>query len=353
MKVRVLIVDDSAFARRALADALRQDPEIEVVGAAPDAYAARDMVVRLAPDVITLDVEMPRMDGISFLRRLMRHRPLPVVVVSSVTPAGGQRALEALEAGAIDVVPKPYGDYTLPSMTADLTTRVKAAHRLAVAPTDGLTVSTAPSLRPRSDGVVIAIGASTGGVHALRVVLGSLPPEAPGILVVQHISQEFTGPLASRLDETCAIHVRLARDGDEPAPGTALIAPGDKHLLLRRNGSGYRVELSDGPRVNHHRPSVDVLFKSVAQSAGPAGIGVLLTGMGADGARGLGAMKAAGATTIAQDEASCAVFGMPRAAIEAGAAELVVPLGRIADTLVETVLARPMGQPRWRGKNQA
>jgi two-component system chemotaxis response regulator CheB len=307
------------------------------VGAAPDPYVARDLIVRRRPDVVTLDVEMPRMDGITFLRKLMQHHPLPVVVVSSLTPAGGEVALDALSAGAVDVLCKPGGAFKVGDVAAQLVEKVKAAACARVART-----AQAPAARPeparalaRTTHQIVAVGASTGGTVALEALLRGFPPNAPGTLVTQHMPETFTRAFAQRLDQVTRVSVKEAEDGDSVVPGVVLVAPGDKHLQLRRDGARYHASVRDGPRVNRHRPSVDVLFRSVAQAAGRNALGVLLTGMGADGAQGLLEMKQAGARTFAQDEASCVVFGMPRVAIELGAADRVVPLSQMADAVLE------------------
>jgi two-component system chemotaxis response regulator CheB len=334
---KVLVVDDSRVVREVLSRQLACDPEIEVVGAAPDAYAAWGMIVRSRPDVITLDLEMPGMNGLSFLRRLLRCNPLPVVVVSSLTPAGSELALEALEAGAVEVVAKPRSAAGGRQSLAGLSSLVKGAAGARVSSKGGLlrNRAAAPALPSRATQKVVVIGASTGGTQALQQVLTSLPRTAPGIAVVQHMPEGFTKSFAERLNQLCAVEVKEAEDQDELAPGRVLIAPGNHHLLLRRSGSRTRVEVKHGPLVSGHRPSVDLLFRSAARYVGSNAIGVLLTGMGKDGARGLLDMKRAGAATIAQDEASCVVFGMPREAIALGAADRVAPLPRMAESILE------------------
>jgi two-component system chemotaxis response regulator CheB len=329
---KVLVVDDSRVVRDILSRELAGDPEIEVVGAAPDAYAAWGMIVRNRPDVITLDLEMPGMNGLSFLRRLLRRHPLPVVVVSSLTPAGSELALEALEAGAVEVVPKPSGRRTL----AALAPLVKGAAGARVSARDGATRRRAAATGGlvRASQKIVVIGASTGGTQALQEVLTSLPVTAPPLAVVQHMPEGFTRSFAQRLNQLCDVEVKEAEDQDELLPGRVLIAPGDQHLLIRRSGTRYRAELKGGPPVSGHRPSVDLLFRSAARVGGHA-IGVLLTGMGKDGAQGMLEMKRCGAATIAQDEASCVVFGMPREAIALGAADRVAPLGRVAQSILE------------------
>ncbi len=339
MSVRVLIVDDSALVRSALTRELSRDGEIEVVGAAPDPYVARDMVVNLNPDVITLDIEMPRMDGITFLRKIMKHRPVPVIIVSSLTSEGGELAIEALEAGAVDVMCKPGASYSVGEIAVQLGDKIKAAARVdAKRLQSRLLLQQTPPARlslTRTTHQIIAIGASTGGTQALEEILRALPANAPGIVITQHMPEKFTDMFAKRLDTVCAVEVREARDGDQVRPGLVLVAPGNKHLLLQRSGALYLAQVKEGPLVNRHRPSVDVLFKSVARFAGRNAVGVILTGMGNDGAAGLLEMKEAGAETIAQDEQSCIVFGMPREAIALGAATYVAPLSRIARMMLD------------------
>ena len=336
--VRVLIVDDSTVVRHILARELARDPEIEVVGTAPDPYVARDKIVELQPDVITLDVEMPRMDGVTFLRKLMHYRPMPVIIVSSLTPKGGQVALEALDAGAIDVVCKPGTAYSVGDMTVELVDKIKAAARARVSRRRDPSLERPPvrcQAMSRTTNKVVAIGASTGGTQALQNVLRAMPANAPGIAVVQHMPEHFTRAFAERLNTVCEIQVKEAEDGDSVIPGRALIAPGNRHMLMRRSGARYYVEVRDGPLVSRHRPSVDVLFKSVARYVGPNAVGAILTGMGADGADGMLEMHQAGAATIAQDEASCVVFGMPREAIARGGVDHVLPLDQIAGRLLK------------------
>jgi two-component system chemotaxis response regulator CheB len=414
-KIRVLIVDDSASVRQALKDILDADPEIEVIATAGDPFAAAERMRKEVPDVITLDVEMPRMDGISFLDKLMRQHPIPVVICSSLTGAGSQTAFAALERGAVEVIEKPRTgtprewkessihicDAVRAAARAQLSRNgVRAAPRASPAPnspgaprgrrttmdvpgvrrprtttteptlvrqapgtTPGLvarrTPSTTPGLAARQTAVagpssklsadviamgkssmiettetVVAIGASTGGTEALLALLRVLPVDSPGIVIVQHMPEKFTTQFAARLDTLCAIRVKEAASGDTVMRGQALIAPGNHHLLLKRSGARYYVEVTDGPLVNRHRPSVDVLFRSTARYAGANAVGVILTGMGDDGARGMLEMKQAGAYTVAQDEASCVVFGMPAEAIKHGGVDRVLPLDRIAGEVV-------------------
>lgn len=335
-RIRVLVVDDSAVVRSVFQQGLARDPQIEVVGTAPDPFVARDLILEKEPDVITLDVEMPRMDGITFLHKIMRYRPTPVIVVSSLTPAGGALALEALSAGACDVMCKPGGAYSVGDMTADLVQKVKdvaAAGIRALPPAPAEPPSPLRALA-RTTNQVVAIGASTGGTVAVERILKVLPHNAPGVIITQHMPEQFTRYFAARLKEASKLDAREAEGGESVVPGVALVAPGNKHLLLRRSGARYVVEVKDGPRVNRHRPSVDVMFRSVARAAGRNAVGVLLTGMGADGAQGMLAMHEAGGRTVAQDEASCVVFGMPKVAIELGGVDKVLPLDRIAGEIM-------------------
>jgi two-component system, chemotaxis family, protein-glutamate methylesterase/glutaminase len=338
--VKVLIVDDSAVVRQLLSRDLSRDPQIHVVGTAPDPYVARDKIVELNPDVLTLDVEMPRMDGITFLRKLMQYHPMSVLVLSSLTATGTRTAIDALAAGAIEVLCKPGGSFSVESMTAELARLVKLAAKVKppvqtvskTAPTRAQ-APRAPLSMSETTNKIIALGASTGGVQALTTVLTAFPPNAPGTVVVQHMPPKFTASFAARLDESCQVHVKEAEHGDTVAPGLVLVAPGGKHMVLRRSGSIYQVELNEGPEAHHQRPSVDVLFDSVADYAGANAVGAILTGMGADGASGLLKMRQAGGRTLAQDEASCIVFGMPMEAIKIGAAERVVALDNVAAAL--------------------
>jgi len=344
-KIRVLVVDDSALMRQVLSQALAADPAIDVVGTAPDPYVARDKIKALHPDVLTLDVEMPRMDGLAFLERLMRARPMPVVMVSSLTEAGCDVTLRALELGAIDFVTKPRVDVRerIHEVTAEMIDKVKAAAgaRLfpRVPPVAASPVTPRPALFRTTD-TVVAIGASTGGTEALREVLTALPADAPGVVVVQHMPERFTRAFADRLDRLCTVRVKEAEDGDRVLAGHVLIAPGNYHLRVVRDGALVRARLGQDPPVNRHRPSVDVLFHAAAEALGQNAVGVIMTGMGSDGARGLLAMRQAGARTIAQDPESCVVFGMPREAIALGAAERVVPLPHIADGVLAMIRER-------------
>lgn len=339
-KIKVLIVDDSAIVRKILREELDKEPDIEVIGTAPDPFVARDKIVLQKPDVITLDIEMPRMDGLTFLKKIMQYHPVPVIIVSSLTPKGSQMALEAMENGAIEVLAKPGSSFSVGDMSTQLKEKIRVAakanlqqvRRTPVSPSP-VTVNASQALRETTQ-KLIAIGASTGGTEALKEVLVKMPVNTPGILVVQHMPAEFTRAFAERLNKICSIEVREAQDGDSVLNGQALIAPGNYHMFLRRSGAKYFVNIKDGPRVHHQRPAVDVLFQSVAQYAGANAIGVILTGMGADGAQGILRMKEAGAKTIAQDEASCVVFGMPKEAIKLGAIDRVIPLDRIPQEVI-------------------
>jgi len=337
--IKVLIVDDSAVVRKLLSRELARDPRIEVIGTAPDPYVARDLIVSLRPDVLTLDVEMPRMDGITFLRKLMSLFPMPVVVVSSLTASGTRTAIEALDAGAVDVVGKPGSSYSVESLSGMLIEKIVQASRTTVKrvgprPASDPIKGEIHSAMAQTTYQIIAIGASTGGVTSLTTVLTALPPSTPGTLVVQHMPAQFTSSFAERLDSLCRVRVKEACDGDLVTMGMVLLAPGGKHLRLKRCGAQYLAEIKDGPEVFHQRPSVDVLFESVALTAGSNAVGAILTGMGADGAAGLLKMRQAGARTLAQDEASCVVFGMPMEAIKCGAAQHVVPLEKVASRLI-------------------
>lgn len=338
--IKVLVVDDSAVVRKVFFEELSREKGIEVIGTAPDPYVARDKIVKLKPDVVTLDIEMPRMDGITFLRKLMRYYPIPVIIVSSLTAKGSKLALEALSIGALEVISKPSAAYSVGDMSVQLADKIRAVAHVKVesrhpSPTAGTPLNT-PPLASRAlaatTNKIIAIGASTGGTEALKEVLTRMPVNSPGILVVQHMPARFTTSFAERLDSLCAMNVREAVNGDSVVNGTVLIAPGNYHMLLKRSGARYYVEVKQGPLVHHQRPAADVLFKSVAKFAGANSLGVILTGMGQDGAKGLLAMKSAGAKNIAQDEKSCVVFGMPKEAIKIGAVDRTVSLDRIAAT---------------------
>lgn len=343
-KIRVLIIDDSALVRQILADGLARDPGIEVVGTANDPYMARDKIVQLQPDVLTLDVEMPRMDGVEFLRRLMPQYPLPVVMVSSLTQRGKQVTIDALEAGAVDFVAKPTTDVArgLQTMLLELRAKVKIASTANVAHWKSRR-EIAPPRRPlassqalaESTDKVIAIGASTGGTEAIKKVIIPFPANIPGVVIVQHMPAGFTRMFADRLNQLCAAEVREAETGDRVMPGRILIAPGGKHMRVVRSGGYYHVTCEEGANVNGHCPSVEVMMKSVAQQVGANAVGVMLTGMGGDGAEGMLAMRQAGARNIAQDEATSVVFGMPKVAYERGGAERLLPLDEIAPAVIQ------------------
>lgn len=338
MAIRVLIIDDSALMRKLLAEVLSSDPEITVIGSAPDPFVARDKIKALNPDVLTLDVEMPRMDGLTFLENLMRLRPMPVVMVSSLTERGAETTLQALELGAIDFVTKPKIDLEagFRQYAAELIAKIKIAAGARVRRSSGAPPQRRVAVRRplRTTEKIIAIGASTGGTEAIKIVLESMPPDAPAMVITQHIPAMFSGPFAARMDRTSAMSVCEAQDGQLIVPGHCYIAPGSLHLKVERSGARYYCRLSDAPPENRHRPSVDTLFRSVVEQVGINAVGALLTGMGEDGARGLLAMREAGSHTIAQDETSSVVWGMPGAAVRIAAAERVLPLEQIAAQLL-------------------
>lgn len=343
MTVKVLVIDDSAMIRKVFEQELSKDPEIEVVGTAPDPFVGRDKIVYLKPDVITLDIEMPRMDGLTFLAKLMKHYPIPVVVVSSLAKRGGDVAVKAMELGAVEVLSKPGTAYSVGDMSEQLIEKVKAAARVKVFKSlDDSRVTSREqnkamiaSIAVKTTNKIIAIGASTGGTEALREVITRLPANAPPVVVVQHMPQNFTKAFADRLNQLSEVHVKEAEDGEYLATGKVLIAPGNQHMEIRRSGINYYVTLFDGPMMFHQRPAVEILFNSVAKYAGQNAVGAILTGMGKDGAQGLLNMRNAGAATVAQDEKSCIVFGMPKEAIDIGAAQVIKPLDRIAQTLLD------------------
>ena len=346
--IRVIVVDDSALVRDILAQGLAMDPAIEVVAKASDPYVARDQIIKHRPDVLTLDVEMPRMDGVEFLRRLMPQYPLPVVMVSALTQRGKQITLDALDAGAVDFVSKPGTDVArgLSNMMMELRTKVKIASTANVshwkskraAPPVRSTVTS--SALAESTDKVIAIGASTGGTEAIKDVVVPLPAACPGVVIVQHMPAGFTKMYAERLNTLCAMEVKEAETGDRVMPGRILLAPGDYHMTILRSGGVYRVDCSKGEKVCGHCPSVEVMMNSVAKNVGANAVGVMLTGMGSDGAGGMLAMREAGARTLAQDEASSVVFGMPKVAYEGGGAERLVPLEKIAGEVLALVQER-------------
>ncbi len=374
-KIRVLVVDDSALVRKAISDALNADPEIEVVGSACDPYVAREKILRLHPDILTLDMEMPRMDGLTFLKILMAQHPLPVVVVSSLTQAGSKLAMDAIEAGAVDVLAKPGGSTTVGALAEKLAFHVKAAAastrfrnrrasptassgpapahtavRSSSAPTvTGSPLPVAPPVvpvRPLLGRVdprqVIVIGSSTGGIEALRTVLPRFPGTMPPVVIVQHISAYFSKVVAERLNALCAMDVREAEDGMVLRRGMCVIAPGESHLAISWKDDAYRTRLLQSPPVHHCRPSVDVLFRSAAESAGKHVVAALLTGMGSDGALGMQAIRREGGTNIAESEQTCVVYGMPKAAVGLGVVDMVLPLPRIADAIMDVTEKKPV-----------
>ena len=350
-KIRVLVVDDSAVVRQTLSEILNSDPLIEVMATASDPFVAAEKMRREAPDVITLDVEMPRMDGITFLEKIMHQHPIPVVMCSSLTEKGAATTLKALDCGAVEVIEKPrMGTKRFLEESRTLICDAVRAASLARPKPKKNRISVEPKLS--ADAVIakpvaskamiqttekiVAVGASTGGTEALRIFLESMPPDSPGIVIVQHMPEKFTRSFAQRLDSLCQITVKEAQSNDTVLPGRALIAPGNHHMLLKRSGARYYVEIKDGPLVSRHRPSVDVLFRSSARYAGANAVGIIMTGMGDDGAQGLLEMKTAGARTIAQNEASCVVYGMPAEAVKLGAADRVVPLEQIAGEVLRS-----------------
>ncbi|MFZ4588273.1 MAG: protein-glutamate methylesterase/protein-glutamine glutaminase [Terrimicrobiaceae bacterium] len=342
-KVRVLIVDDSAIFRRFISSVLAADPGIEVVGAAADPYEARGLILSLKPHVLTLDIEMPKMDGITFLKILASQHPVPAVVFSSLSPSGSQYALQALESGAVDVLAKPANGVFGADLARELVSKVKAAasaNRIQRPLAPPSMVAYQSALNRTAPGQIILIGSSTGGTEALKDIIPALPVNMPPICIAQHIPSGFSAALARRLNDLSSLEVREAAEGDVLARGTVLIAPGDQHMVLIKRGSdGYAVRLKQGPKVNHCRPSVDVLFESAAPLVGHRAVAGILTGMGDDGARGLLALRNAGCRTFAQDEKTCVVYGMPRKAFEAGAVQKMVPLEKVAEHIVKSVAA--------------
>jgi len=346
-KIRVLIVDDSAVVRQTLSEVLSSDPEIEIMGTASDPFVAADRIRDQAPDVITLDIEMPRMDGLTFLQKIMTQHPIPVVICSSLADEGAQSTLKALEYGAVDIITKPRlgSKQFLEESRIALCQAVKGAaaarlralrprHSVEPKLTADAILSSGTVAMAETTEKVVAIGASTGGTEALTSLLEALPVDSPGIVIVQHMPEMFTRAFANRLDGLCDITVKEAETNDSVLRGRALIAPGNHHLLLKRSGARYYVEIKDGPLVCRHRPSVDVLFRSAARYAGQNAVGVILTGMGDDGANGMLEMKRAGAVTIAQDEATSVVFGMPKEAIKRGAVHQILPLQAVAGAIL-------------------
>ena len=344
-KIKVLVCDDSVMVRKILTTELVKDRDIEIVGAVPDPYIARDKIVAEKPDVLLLDVEMPRMDGITFLQKLMKHYPIRVIIVSSLAEKGSEVAMRAIEYGALEVLCKPGSMYSVGDMSEQLIDKIKAVSHVSedrlkmLADRSATAVKSAPATLSmlKTTNKIIAMGASTGGTEALREVLERLPANVPPIVIVQHMPQYFTKTFAERLDQSCKIKVKEADDMEILAPGKALIAPGNRHMQIVRSGAVYYAKLTDGPLVFHQRPAVENLFLSVAQYAGKNSVGVIMTGMGKDGAGGMLEMRKAGAFTIAQDEKSCVVFGMPKEAIDVGAVAKVAPLGRIPEEIIAAV----------------
>ncbi len=335
---KVLIVDDSAIVRKILCKELGKNPSIEVVGTAPDPYIARDKIVHLNPDVLILDVEMPRMDGVTFLKKLMKHHPMPIIIFSSLTPEGSKTAIEALASGAVDVLAKPGPSYSVGDACSRLCSTILAVPKGSFYQPPSAPAAPAQPVQAshmlETTNKILTIGASTGGVQALTCVLSALPADCPGTVVVQHMPAQFTRSFAERLNQECTVQVREARDGDHIIPGRVLIAPGGYHMVLQRSGANYYVSIKDGPAVCHQKPSVEVLFNSAAKYAGTNAVAAILTGMGNDGAKGMLSMRQAGCHTIAQDEATSIVFGMPKEAIKLEAAETVLPLDKIAAALI-------------------
>lgn len=340
--IKVLIVDDSAVVRQVLAKELSKAPDIEVVGTAPDPYIARDKIIHNKPDVMTLDIEMPKMDGLTFLRKVMQYYPIPTIVVSSLTPQGSEMALDALKAGAIDIVSKPGAAYTVGDISAILVDQIRIASQVSFEKINRIRqevksyVPGSLALKKTTD-KIIAIGASTGGTVAIENVLMQFPKNSPGIIIVQHMPEKFTKSFAERLNKMCEIEVREAQNGNQITQGLALVAPGNYHTIVKRSGARYYVEIRNGPPVYHQRPSVEVLFHSVSKYVGQNAIGVILTGMGVDGARGLLAMRQTGAHTIAQDEKTSVVWGMPGEAVKIDAAEYIVPLNKIPEKILRLI----------------
>ncbi len=346
--IKVLVVDDSAIVRKVFSQELSKERDIDVVGTAPDPYVARDKIVSLKPDVITLDIEMPRMDGITFLKKLMQHYPLPVIIVSSLTPKGSKLALEALSVGALEVISKPSAAYSVGDMSVQLVEKIRAVYGVRIAKTRA---STEDGENKKANSVIqlnskslaattnklIAIGASTGGTEAIKRVISRFPRNSPGVLIVQHMPAQFTTTFAERLNSLCEMEVKEAENGDTISNGRVLIAPGNYHMLLKRSGARYYVEVKNGPMVQHQRPAVDVLFKSVARYAGANALGIILTGMGSDGAAGMVAMKQAGSINIAQDENSCVVYGMPREAVKLGCVDYIEDIDKIPQLALKCI----------------
>lgn len=340
MSIRVLVIDDSALIRKLLAEIIKQAPDMELVGAAPDAYVAKEMVMKLKPDVITLDIEMPKVDGLTFLDRLMKAFPTPVIMISTLTEKGADATLRSLELGAIDFIAKPKLDVVkgIAEYQAEILSKVRIASKTKPR-ARSKTSSAVKSIPTTYSGTetIVGIGASTGGTEAIRCVLEQLSPAFPATVITQHMPPNFTKSFAERLNLLCQINVHEAKDGERIMPGNAYIAPGDKHMEIVRSGADYRIRLNDGPLVSGHKPAVDVMFESLARVVGKNTVATVLTGMGKDGAKGLLALKESGAITMAQDEASCVVYGMPKAAVEIGATSHIIPLDKMSKALTQAV----------------
>lgn len=340
MTIKVLVVDDSALIRSLLAEIIKQTPDMELVGAAPDAYVAKEMVMQLKPDVITLDIEMPKVDGLTFLDKLMKARPTPVIMISTLTEKGADATIRSLELGAIDFIAKPKLDVArgIGEYQQEIVEKIRVASKTRPR-ARSKTASEIKAIPVQYSGTetIVGIGASTGGTEAIRQVLEQLSPAFPATVITQHMPPNFTKSFAERLNNLCRISVHEARDGERILPGNAYIAPGDKHMQIVRSGADYRIKLDDGPLVSGHKPAVDVMFESLAKVVGKNTIATILTGMGKDGAKGLLALREAGAITMAQDEASCVVYGMPRAAVEIGATKHIIPLDKMSKALSKAV----------------
>ncbi|MFC3122663.1 protein-glutamate methylesterase/protein-glutamine glutaminase [Agaribacter flavus] len=340
MPIRVLVIDDSALIRSLLSEIISHDPELELVGAAPDAYVAKDMVVQLKPDVITLDIEMPKVDGLTFLDRLMKAKPTPVLMISTLTEKGAEATIRSLELGAIDFIPKPKIDVAkgMGEYQAEIVSKIKLAARSKPRRFNPEKCSSKVTpIQYKGTEIIVGIGASTGGTEAIKEVLMGLSPAFPATVITQHMPPNFTKSFAKRLDGMCKVKVKEAEDNERLLPGNVYIAPGDKHLEVMRHGADYRTKLNDGPLVSGHKPAVDVMFASLAKTVGKNTVATILTGMGRDGAQGLLALKQAGATTMAQDEASSVVFGMPKVAIELGATANIIPLEKMSAALTKAI----------------
>jgi two-component system chemotaxis response regulator CheB len=346
MTIKVLVIDDSALIRSLLSEIIHQTPGMEIVGAAPDAYVAKDMVMQLKPDVITLDIEMPKVDGLTFLDKLMKARPTPVVMISTLTQKGADATLKSLELGAIDFIAKPKLDVVkgIGEYQKEIVDKIKAAAQSKPKRREKRSQDVAEvPIHYSGTEIIVGIGASTGGTEAIRHVLEQLSPAFPATVITQHMPQSFTKSFAQRLDSICKMNVHEAQDGERILPGNAYIAPGDKHMQIVRSGADYRVKLDDGPLVSGHKPAVDVMFDSLAKVVGKNAVATILTGMGKDGAKGLLALSQAGAITMAQDEASCVVYGMPRVAVEMGGTKHIIPLDKMSKALTKAVEQKGAG----------